>query len=227
MTALAIVSDLTLPSIVCGAGLAEHFDAAPLQTPAEGGLRGDGGQAQVRTSMAGEGGGGGGRRRGDDGGIEGTEYEVSGSIIEALELLRDHLWILSQFVHPDLRQGMWRKIAKEVDTCFYERVVADTALFSPSGAAQLQVDMAAIKQLFKPFTARPDNFLKLIKESLVLLTMPTRLARRLSAVLSDPQARNQEDTLHETGVSLLTLSQARVLCGKRTDLIASTTGAQI
>ena len=37
------------------------------------------------------------------------------------------------------RQGMWRKIAKEVDTCFYERVVADTELFSPSGAAQLQV----------------------------------------------------------------------------------------
>jgi len=50
---------------------------------------------------------------------------------------------------------------------------------------------------------------------------------RLSHVTPTTQARNQEDTLHETGVSLLTLSQARVLCGKRTDLIASTMGAQI
>ena len=81
--------------------------------------------------------------------------------------------------------------------------------------------MTAIYRMFEPFSARPENFLKHIKESVHLLTMPTRDARKLSALLSDAQARHQEDGLQEARVSLLTLSQARVLCGKRTDVLAN------
>ena len=84
-------------------------------------------------------------------------------------------------------------------------------LFSPHGALQLKagqysmlcvyvcvcvcvrvcmygyIDMGAVTYLFKRFTARPENFLKRIKESVLLLTMPARDARRLHATLSDPQ----------------------------------------
>ena len=87
-----------------------------------------------------------------------------------------------------------------VHACYLSRALTHahthTRTHARTHARTHKVDMAAIKQLFKPFTARPDNFLKLIKESLVLLTMPTRLARRLSAVLSDPQVYSRHACTH-------------------------------
>ena len=46
------------------------------------------------------------------GGAGASAYELSPSIVEAVEVLRDDLWILSHCVHPDLRHGMWRAVAR-------------------------------------------------------------------------------------------------------------------
>jgi hypothetical protein len=60
-----------------------------------------------------------------------------------------------------------------------------------------------------------------MQECVHLLTMPTRVARTLSACLNDPQSRHKEDALHEAGVSMLTLAQARAVLAKRTDLMSA------
>jgi len=63
---------------------------------------------------------------------------------------------------------MWRKVAKEVDTCFFERIaherILDQAnLFSPHGALQLQVFFSFFRFpfafLFFPFLFCPFSFI--------------------------------------------------------------------
>ena len=58
----------------------------------------------VREIAAGGGGG--------EGAGAAASYDLSPSVVETVEVLRDHLWVLANCVHPDLRLGMWRDIAR-------------------------------------------------------------------------------------------------------------------
>ena len=144
--------------------------------------------------------------------------EVSSDMCEPLEILRAHLHTVLVSLHPQARVRVWSSVAERVDGLLSERI-SSLGVISPLAAAQINLDLGLITGLFAPFTSKPANLLKRLKETAILLAMPVKDMRRLVDTLDDPASRYREDALASCGIHLLTFQQARGLCGKRADLL--------
>eukprot|EP00960_Hanusia_phi_P040297 754376-Hanusia_phi.AAC.2 len=144
--------------------------------------------------------------------------EMSPDMCEPIEVLRSHLHAMQLSLPPQARVRVWSCVAERVDQVLFERI-SSLAVVSPPAAAQISLDVKLVTGLFAPFTSKPSNFLKRIKESCLLLAMPVKDMRRLVDTLDDPATRYREDALASCGIHLLSFQQARAICGKRADLL--------
>ncbi|KAJ1484192.1 TIP-1 family-domain-containing protein [Baffinella frigidus] len=149
--------------------------------------------------------------------------EVSPAIIDAVGGLRASLHISRTHLPPAALAQVWRDAAGQIDASLFKHIQEGEKV-SASGAAQLAEDMAAVTRQFAPFTRKPENFLKRVKEALRILTLPLAEAQGLWTRLKKPDPRapsslpSEEDLLSPIGVFLLTVEEARAIAAKRADL---------
>ncbi|XP_042235746.1 RAD50-interacting protein 1-like [Homarus americanus] len=98
--------------------------------------------------------------------------ELSPSICPLLEVLARHLHALRDVLAAPLFMQLWKIVADTLNKYVYEEVILQTR-FSDVGAAQFKFDMTrGIFPIFGAFTQKPENFFRLVKESVILLTLP-------------------------------------------------------
>ncbi|KAK7078398.1 hypothetical protein SK128_017332 [Halocaridina rubra] len=98
--------------------------------------------------------------------------EPSPSICPLLEVLARHLHALRDVLATPIFNKLWKKVADTLNKYVYEEVILQTH-FSDIGAAQFKFDMTrGLFPIFGEFTQKPENFFNLVKECVILLTLP-------------------------------------------------------
>lgn len=98
--------------------------------------------------------------------------ELSPSICPLLEVLARHLHALRDILAAPLFMQLWQIVADTLNKYVYEEVILQTR-FSDAGATQFKFDMTqGLFPIFGAFTQKPENFFRLVKESVILLTLP-------------------------------------------------------
>ncbi|XP_045596611.2 LOW QUALITY PROTEIN: RAD50-interacting protein 1 [Procambarus clarkii] len=142
--------------------------------------------------------------------------ELSPSICPLLEVLARHLHALRDILASSLFMQLWKIVADTLNKYVYEEVILQTR-FSDAGAMQFKFDMTrGLFPIFGAFTQKPENFFRLVKECVILLTLPHPTA----FLLRDTIRMWQDDldtfslvvspvkALAEHGVTLLTPKEA-------------------
>ena len=112
-------------------------------------------------------------------------FVVSRSACPMLEVLQERLYSFEQKLGCTLFTKLWQCIAKNVDKYLYEEVVLKN-YFNIGGASQLQYDMTHnLYPLFSPYTNKPENYFKRMKESCQLLNLQVGNAMLLREAISD------------------------------------------
>lgn len=102
--------------------------------------------------------------------------EPSPSICPFLEVLARHLHALRDVLAAPLFMQLWKIVADTLNKYVYEEVILQTR-FSDAGAAQFKFDMTrGLFPIFGEFTQMPENFFRLVKECVILLTLPRAIA---------------------------------------------------
>lgn len=149
--------------------------------------------------------------------------DPSPSICPMLEVLARHLHALRDVLATPLFTQLWKIVADTLNKYVYEEVILQTR-FSDTGAAQFKFDMLrGLFPIFGEFTQKPENFFKLVKESVILLTLPhatTFLLRDTIRMWRDDQDAfslviSPVKALAEQGVTLLTPKEADVVMNIR------------
>lgn len=149
--------------------------------------------------------------------------EPSPSICPLLEVLARHLHALRDVLAPPLFIELWKKVADTLNKYVYEEVILLTR-FSEAGARQFKFDMTrGLFPIFGEFTQKPENFFRLIKESIILLTLPhatTFLLRDTIRMWNDDQDAfslvvSPVKALAEHGVNLLSPREADTIMNIR------------
>lgn len=149
--------------------------------------------------------------------------EPSPSICPLLEVLARHLHALRDILAPPLFISLWKKVADTLNKYVYEEVILQTR-FSDIGAAQLKFDMTrGLFPIFGEFTQKPENYFKLIKESVILLNLPhatTFLLRDTIRMWNDDQDTfslvvSPVKALAEHGITVLSPREADTIMNIR------------
>ncbi|KAL7639162.1 UNVERIFIED_CONTAM: hypothetical protein RMT77_010696 [Armadillidium vulgare] len=153
--------------------------------------------------------------------------EISPSLCPLLEALVKHLMQLRKKLAPDLFSRIWKELASCLNKFMYEEVILQNN-FSEYGANQLNYDMTkAFFPIFGEFTLKPENYFPMIKEALILLTLPRATAFLLKDTLEASKENrdfyNQNASpvkaLEERGVFLLSVHDAHCILNIRTNMV--------
>ncbi|KAB7496371.1 RAD50-interacting protein 1 [Armadillidium nasatum] len=153
--------------------------------------------------------------------------EISPSLCPLLEALVKHLMQLRKKLAPDLFSRIWKELASCLNKFIYEEVILQNN-FSEYGANQLNYDMTkAFFPIFGEFTLKPENYFPMIKEALILLTLPRATAFLLKDTLEASKENrdfyNQNASpvkaLEERGVFLLSVHDAHCILNIRTNMV--------
>ncbi|CAL1287774.1 unnamed protein product [Larinioides sclopetarius] len=143
--------------------------------------------------------------------------ELSLSAYPMLEVINNSLHSLQELLAKPLFTKMWQQIAMELNIYIFEEVILQNS-FSEGGAAQLHFDMTRnLFPIFGAYTAKPENYFKLIKDSCILLNMSSAPAMLLRETLKHHQDsfNSKNSALGELGVHSLSPSQALIILSQR------------
>ena len=155
-----------------------------------------------------------------------TITEVSRSFCPMLEVLARNLLSLRESLANPLFTDLWKNISISLNKFIYEEVILQNH-FSEYGANQLHYDMyQGLYPIFGEFTSKPENYFKLVKESITLLTVHRATALLLKDTLKLAREANSSISLSmspvkalaEHGVTLLTPEEADVILNIRTNM---------
>jgi hypothetical protein len=102
--------------------------------------------------------------------VDQQPHEVSPELCHPLAGLREQLALLHELSHGSVFNKLWKQIASKLDSYIFTKVIGSMKSLSKSGAVQLEFDMQNLFSLFRPFTQRPENFLRKVKEATIVLT---------------------------------------------------------
>lgn len=139
-----------------------------------------------------------------------------------LSRLQAQLQQLQEALAAPLFTVVWQETARKISLFLYEELILEN-FFSEGGTHQLSFDMNRnLFPVFSPYTQKPENHFKEVKEACTLLTMPHPVAWILQETLRAARATDVVTggtALEEQGVFFLTPSQAMHVLSKRNDLV--------
>jgi len=149
---------------------------------------------------------------------------LSSGACDMMLYIKEHLHLLEERLCPDVFDKVWKQFTTTIDQLIFSEIVCESH-FNEGGANQLQFDLREnLFTLFGQYTARPDSYFKLLKDSCTLLNLSTGTAYLLKELLQQQQHKNKEEveqdvmsSLKEMGVSFLTSYQAGRLINSRID----------
>ncbi|KAF2354111.1 RINT-1/Tip20 [Trinorchestia longiramus] len=98
--------------------------------------------------------------------------DVSGSLCPLLEVLARQLHCLRRVLVVQLFDDLWHRLTHLLDKFFFEELALQNH-FSDLGCAQFQHDMTkALFPMFSEFTSKPESHFPMIRESIILMTLP-------------------------------------------------------
>ncbi|WOK95928.1 hypothetical protein Cni_G04635 [Canna indica] len=143
---------------------------------------------------------------------------ISSKFVEALDMLKDRLYILRLNLNSIDFLNLWRSIADGLDHFIFSSIAVGDVKFSYLGVNQYKSDMSALFQIFSAFCARPESFFPCIHDSLKLLTMDQKDVAYVLNVLSEDD-RRKEEFLHHNRLFHVTVSQAKTILKNRRDKV--------
>ncbi|CAD5115923.1 DgyrCDS4853 [Dimorphilus gyrociliatus] len=147
------------------------------------------------------------------------EYNINPSLsvsaCETLLVLKEHLHNMNDLLNRTVFEKFWINVAEELDIYFFENLIMVNR-FNEGGALQLQFDMTRnLFPLFGQYTMKPENFLKRIKESCIILTLSKGTCLSL---IESIQIGNFRDVLKELSVNKLKVEDVKLVINLRTDV---------
>ncbi|KAJ3699704.1 hypothetical protein LUZ61_003409 [Rhynchospora tenuis] len=135
---------------------------------------------------------------------------VSLGFIEALEILRDRILKLKDFLNPKDFFDLWRSVAEGLDYFIFSSIPWIDVRFSNSGVYQFRVDMRAVFLVFKPLCARPEAFFPFVSDCLRLLSMNKKDVEWFLRELTQNECRLKE-WMHQKNLYHVNGSQAKMI----------------
>ena len=144
---------------------------------------------------------------------ETSSYDVSAEFCDGLACVRSGLNACRGCTSETDFDCIWRRMAGQLCEIAFEELLK-AHVYTRSGALQLQVDLGALWGLFGPYTRKPENHFKLVKESCILLALEEEPLQNLRALLSQWERCEAEciELLASHGVYKLDPMQADSIC---------------
>lgn len=135
---------------------------------------------------------------------------VSLGFVEALEILRDRILKLKDFLNSKDFFDLWRSVAEGLDYYIFSSIPWIDVRFSNSGVYQFRIDMRAVFLVFKPLCARPEAFFPFVSDCLKLLSMNKEDVEWFLKELRMNESRLKE-WLCQKGLHHVNSSQAKMI----------------
>lgn len=129
---------------------------------------------------------------------------VSRTACPMLLVLQERIGLLNRKLCPRMFTSCWHKIADQVDSYLFQQVVMRSK-FNIGGALQLQFDMTRnLFPLFSPYSRKPENYFRRVKEACVLLNLQPGSAMLLNEVLETPsEALEPSESAHNQNMQIV------------------------
>ncbi|XP_078160505.1 RINT1-like protein MAG2L [Carex rostrata] len=135
---------------------------------------------------------------------------LSLGFVEALEILRERILKLKDFLNSKDFFDLWRSVAEGLDYYIFSSIPWIDVRFSNSGVYQFRIDMRAVFLVFKPLCARPEAFFPFVSDCLKLLSMNKEDVEWFLKELRMNESRLKE-WLCQKGLHHVNSSQAKMI----------------
>lgn len=139
---------------------------------------------------------------------------VSSSFVRALDMLKDHLYVLRLNLNSIDFLDLWRSITDGLDHFIFNSIVLGVVKFTDVGVNQYKYDMRALFQIFSAFCSRPESFFPRTYESMKLLTLDKKDVTNMLNMVPE-NGKRKELFLQSKGVFHVPVNQAKKILRKK------------
>ncbi|KAG6511862.1 hypothetical protein ZIOFF_029940 [Zingiber officinale] len=139
---------------------------------------------------------------------------ISSSFVRALDMLKDHLYVLRLNLNSIDFLDLWRSIADGLDHFIFNSITLSVVKFTDIGVNQYKYDMRALIQIFSAFCSKPESFFPRVHESMKLLTLDKKDVANVLNMVPENGKRKQL-FLQSKGVFHVTIDQAKTILRKK------------
>ncbi|CEP12104.1 hypothetical protein [Parasitella parasitica] len=155
--------------------------------------------------------------------------EISDELYRPLQDLR----VIWNYLYNTLPQAdfliVYRQILKEIENWYWKNIITQSQ-FSATGASQLETDLKqGLWKVGQKWVLKPENFMKRLKETIQLLTLPFSSEQSdfpscsvlMKALANKDQLEPVKKTLAILGIEVLSNGEIRDVLRRRNDMLYS------
>ncbi|KAM9999734.1 hypothetical protein ACTFIZ_008208 [Dictyostelium cf. discoideum] len=124
-----------------------------------------------------------------------TQYDVSNEISNGLSTLRYQLGIIYRSLTPTKLASIWKKLLLKIDKYLFNLLLNYQPKFTENDGKQFSKDIKTCLLIFNTFSNTPENYLKRVLESTILLRMSNQDLTTFKNEFSSKLKVNLEDGL--------------------------------
>ncbi|KAN0008996.1 hypothetical protein ACTFIU_008886 [Dictyostelium citrinum] len=124
-----------------------------------------------------------------------TQYDVSNEISNGLSTLRYQLGIIYRSLTPTKLASIWKKLLLKIDKYLFNLLLNYQPKFTENDGKQFSKDIKTCLLIFNTFSNTPENYLKRVLESTILLRMSNQDITTFKNEFSSKLKVNLEDEL--------------------------------
>ncbi|KAM9960364.1 hypothetical protein ACTFIW_009503 [Dictyostelium discoideum] len=124
-----------------------------------------------------------------------TQYDVSNEISNGLSILRYQLGIIYRSLTPTKLASIWKKLLLKIDKYLFNLLLNYQPKFTENDGKQFSKDIKTCLLIFNTFSNTPENYLKRVLESTILLRMSNQDLTTFKNEFSSKLKVNLEDGL--------------------------------
>jgi len=126
---------------------------------------------------------------------EDSQFDVSFEIANALSILRYQLGIIYRYLTPVKLASLWKKLLLRLDSHLFKLLLDYRPKFTFTDGKQFSKDMKTLFLIFHTFSNAPENYMKKIRESCILLKMDNQELQSFKEELYMKSNLNLEEEL--------------------------------